>query len=99
MIYPRPALSPAERQVGASEYVNLGEGAGDYELVTRRAYNSAYDDLKAMLEEQGAAALLDYKRRCIRGEVSISPLRQTLVTSIVQERTGGVHLLAADEIG
>ena len=76
-----------------AEYVNLGEGAGHYELVSRRAYDEVYNDLKTMLEKEGVAAVLNYKP-----DWRVTPRRQALVASIVKKLPDGkVHLRTADE--
>jgi hypothetical protein len=80
-----------------SEFVDIGECAGNFQLVSRKAYDEVYTDLKKMLEEQGTEAVVNYKNKCWRGELDVPPRRETLIKTIVQERDGKMHLLTADE--
>jgi len=80
------------------EYVDIGECAGHFRLITRRAYDEVYNRLLKMLHEQGAAAVLEYNGRCWRGELDLSPRDDALIRSIIQVLPGRqVSLRAAKE--
>ncbi len=80
-----------------TEFVDLGEGAGNFQLIAREVYDEVYADLKKMFEEQGPEAVVDYCNTCWRGQLDVSAVRQSLIKTIVQEHDGKVVLLTANE--
>lgn len=78
--------------------VNIGESAGDYQLVSRENYERVYNMLRKMLMEKGTRFVSDYKSQCCKGSNDKSEMDQALIMTIVQNGpNGSIKLLTADE--
>jgi len=82
-----------------SKYVNIGECAGNFQLISRALFDEVYNELKVMLDSEGNEAVLNYSRRCWRHELDVTPMREALIKTIVHELPNEeIRLNTSDEI-